>query len=301
MTKVLSCQVSGLAGRSDTVSHRLDPQTNVFFGPNGTGKTSLLKLIASAVRDDINLIRRVPFTAATIVFETGEPSQTITRTITAADLLREPQQPNIANPQFPFVVLPYPAQTGWLATPPAPQINAQVQPFICTYLSTSRIVSDQFVGMSNESPYSEARLDQIFAFQVLQSWQRYSNAVLTEITQRQEAGLGAIIGSLFSFKSDSEPSKTDVGIAYSQTKRFLKRQHIQVPLKKDQFVKLYEGNENLRAVVGHIEQVERKLLPLSNPDRSSKNSLGNSSLLTRQFSSTRTSSRSSLMTTDRFQ
>ena len=43
MTDVVSFDIRGLNGRELPLSYTLDRYVNVFFGPNGSGKTSILK------------------------------------------------------------------------------------------------------------------------------------------------------------------------------------------------------------------------------------------------------------------
>ena len=52
MSKVLGFSISNLAGRPGTIEHELDSHINVFYGMNGCGKTSLLRLLHSAMRTD---------------------------------------------------------------------------------------------------------------------------------------------------------------------------------------------------------------------------------------------------------
>jgi recombinational DNA repair ATPase RecF len=49
MAHITEFTVEGLAGRAEPYSHQLDRHVNVFFGLNGSGKTSLLKLLHAAM------------------------------------------------------------------------------------------------------------------------------------------------------------------------------------------------------------------------------------------------------------
>jgi hypothetical protein len=161
-------------------------------------------------------------------------------------------------------VQPTMPQRGWRSDP----AQDQWHPVPCTYLSTSRIISDQFITASTEAPYSEARLDQIFAFQVLQSWTRYSNVVLSEIRQRQQAGLVAIILSLFSpDESNKTPTAVDVDRAYTNTAHFFAREGINLPLDRKQFQKLYGRQPTLGSVVATSEEVEQQIASAERPRR----------------------------------
>src|SRR5687768_10913274 len=77
--------IRGLAGREDTVHRVLDRHVNVFWGLNGAGKTSLLKILNSALKCDVLLLKRVPFESAEVIFWSTHHSARIRRTF-----VREP-------------------------------------------------------------------------------------------------------------------------------------------------------------------------------------------------------------------
>ena len=57
---------------------RLNRDVNIFWGLNGTGKTSLLKILHAAMLNDAASIVQVPFESASVVLEsevTGKPTR----------------------------------------------------------------------------------------------------------------------------------------------------------------------------------------------------------------------------------
>lgn len=52
MSHITEFSISGLAGSDQVYSQKLNQDVNVFFGLNGSGKTSLLKILHSAMSDD---------------------------------------------------------------------------------------------------------------------------------------------------------------------------------------------------------------------------------------------------------
>ncbi|MGQ0479725.1 MAG: AAA family ATPase [Pseudonocardia sp.] len=68
MAWVKSVSVAGLAGRPGTVVLAFDRHVNVLWGVNGCGKTSLLKIIHSALRDDAKSLVRAQFDSAEVSF-----------------------------------------------------------------------------------------------------------------------------------------------------------------------------------------------------------------------------------------
>src|SRR6266851_4944995 len=66
MARIISFSVSGLAGREDNYSIRLQEDVNVFFGINGCGKTTLLKILHSALSTDTSILEGLPFKSAEV-------------------------------------------------------------------------------------------------------------------------------------------------------------------------------------------------------------------------------------------
>jgi energy-coupling factor transporter ATP-binding protein EcfA2 len=56
----------------------LNRDVNVFFGVNGSGKTSLLRILHSAMQNDLSLLHRVPFKTAEVVVYSMEYDQEFT-------------------------------------------------------------------------------------------------------------------------------------------------------------------------------------------------------------------------------
>ena len=54
MAYVEEFTISGLAGHEKPVHRKLDRHINIFWGLNGTGKTSLLKILHGALRNEGN-------------------------------------------------------------------------------------------------------------------------------------------------------------------------------------------------------------------------------------------------------
>jgi hypothetical protein len=87
--------VEGLAGRTHPLSEKLDRHTNVFFGLNGSGKTSLLKILHSAMSGNANSLLQVPFTRAEVKIYSVNNNEVFTRicvkkTHADADVVDEP-------------------------------------------------------------------------------------------------------------------------------------------------------------------------------------------------------------------
>ena len=66
MAHVTEFVVEGLAGRTEPLSLKLNRHVNVFFGQNGSGKTSLLKILHSAMSGNAEILANVPFSRAQV-------------------------------------------------------------------------------------------------------------------------------------------------------------------------------------------------------------------------------------------
>src|SRR5690606_860948 len=81
MAHIERFKVTGLAGRKDSFSKELNTDTNVFFGANGSGKTSLLRILHSAISGDTSSLNTIPFHTAEVDIYSVDYKQTFTRTI----------------------------------------------------------------------------------------------------------------------------------------------------------------------------------------------------------------------------
>jgi len=117
------------------------------------------------------------------------------------------------------------------------------------------------------SPYSETRLDQLFAGQVLQRWQIFSNTILSQIRQKQESGLAKILESLFKPSPPHRQSARPISVdkAYEGVDHFLARQAIPIKVSKQEFVNRFEADDRLKAVVSDIDAVETDIGKLEQP------------------------------------
>ena len=240
-----------------------DPKLNVFFGFNGTGKTSLLKILVSAIQDDTNLARQVPFTRATVTFLAAD-GKTICKRSTSAEAINavpiQQQQPfQLATGQLFFPMIG--PQPGWTYE----EGPSGSQP--CVYLSIMRMLGDQYIGIVNQTqPLGDATFNQMFVQLVFQRWQTYSNQQLSEIRRIQETGLAEILGSLFTSPDASRPSnKIDANTAYQEARNFLRRQSVNLSVSKSEFTQAYESDPKLQAAVTDIDEVERLVSRLEQP------------------------------------
>src|SRR5262245_17659982 len=94
MAHLVSFTVEGLAGRDGSVEFELDRHLNVFFGLNGSGKTSLLTILHSALRNDGSLLRRIAFKSARVVLYSEDNQREFV--LETTKVMKSPNRPDIA-------------------------------------------------------------------------------------------------------------------------------------------------------------------------------------------------------------
>src|SRR5436189_4252725 len=68
--RIKSITVNGLFGLfNHRVDLHLDDRATIIHGPNGFGKTTILRLVASIFSADLNLLLRIPFRTFSVSFE----------------------------------------------------------------------------------------------------------------------------------------------------------------------------------------------------------------------------------------
>src|SRR5688572_24768398 len=89
MAHITEFKIEGLLGRQEPIAMQLDRHTNVFFGSNGAGKTSLLKILAAACSADLELLTRVPFGQADVSIYVQTHDRVLRRNIVRAHAKQE--------------------------------------------------------------------------------------------------------------------------------------------------------------------------------------------------------------------
>ncbi|HWW60633.1 MAG TPA: hypothetical protein VN181_04620 [Thermoanaerobaculia bacterium] len=66
MAQITEFEVTGLVGRRTPFRQQLNRDVNVFFGVNGSGKTSLLKILHGAMSSERRSLLNVAFSSASV-------------------------------------------------------------------------------------------------------------------------------------------------------------------------------------------------------------------------------------------
>jgi len=126
VSHIVGFKIAGLAGRKDVLTAKLDRHINVFFGLNGTGKTSLLRILDAAMNGEIGAISNVPFQSAEVTIHSVHYNMDFVRTIdkrrkkTASSRLLRPQ--TLKRAEEEVIVL------GELVSPRGTQLEWKTKP-----------------------------------------------------------------------------------------------------------------------------------------------------------------------------
>jgi predicted ATP-dependent endonuclease of OLD family len=289
LTYITEFSVEGLAGRTGVYSKKLNKDVNIFFGLNGSGKTSLLKILHSALLNETSVISNTAFRSAEVKFYSVNYDKVITRTITQnkpevqKDALVESETSEglsytlAYQAQLNRILALNKTSSEWTTKTKLPK---RTGPFRHQYLPTSRLwFSGGDSSYSGGTIVSEEQLDSMFQNLLVALWSSYIGEVLDKVRTAQEEGLTNILKWILSSDSTHSKHKTtklDADTAYERVKSFLERQNAQKILgSKDEFAVQYMKSEAIKSVVNYIDEVEVSIASAMSPRNQLQNLISN--------------------------
>ncbi len=277
MSHFLDAEIVGLAGKRGATKISFDRYVNIIYGLNGSGKTSLLKILHSAMKMDPSPLRNVPFTHAevrvhSIAYEMDFTLRIDKSDVEAPESVEDQLSLIEAESSLPQFYKAHPVSTAnWKRTPERP--DKSERGFKGTYLPTSRL----HMGMGRTTLHSrnaamptEDVLDQLFARAVIALWTRYTSDVVREVRDAQENGLANILRGVLAGSDSQTSSPNDLNLerGYESTRNFLERQGSPGVLGTfAQFKRRLTKDRSLQKVVKDISQIEQAIEEALTPQR----------------------------------
>jgi predicted ATPase len=227
MSYVKSICITGLNNRKDKIDINLNRGINVFFGLNGSGKTSILRIIDSAMGMDASTISDINFESAQVIIyseqfksefkleckKSKKDSQSSIRSIISKIREIETEGSGIIKilgtnkgEEFDIsriigdTILEGGSERQWIS-------SQEISPGLKNrwervFLSTNRLYSSGaspfFLQSKGNIGISERNLDKIFAETIQRVWGKQFARVTKNINQIQEDGLKKILAKVLS-------------------------------------------------------------------------------------------------------
>ncbi|MFW3386014.1 UNVERIFIED_CONTAM: AAA family ATPase [Kocuria sp. CPCC 205274] len=286
MFMVKSLSVTGLAGSTKRQEFDLNPDINIFWGLNGCGKSSLLKLISAAFRCSNKGLSEIPFKEFSAKFYDPDSNLTVERSITRDGLTvsrhgREDEDVEVDELIKRLEMLESEdSKKEWgTAVFPADAPDAEVYanrrlPY--TFLPTSRFVESTgrysfYRRTRTPEEMSDEGLARYFADEVGRRWAMYSSRSLMDVKRVQQKGMAEILQILLSGRKSKDSAQmpmSDPKQAFSLVKAFLDEQDVFMPLRIEEFTEQYSERPELQNIVTRIQNTTNEVERIQQPQNS---------------------------------
>lgn len=277
MAHITEISIEGLLGRADPIKLTLNRGVNIFFGENGCGKTTLLKVLDAALSRDGAAMERLPVTKATVdIFSVTDNkiyrhiwerrAAESTNQMTQRQLeMRDREYFETQDGQL--LIRHGRPESEWRLSPNRKEkVKTSATRWAHTFLPTTRLYfGDTGPGRltASRSQLSEKELDQAFSESVNRAWLQFYSRTLNEVRSIQESGLRAVLRHVVNPATSNRVDPTpDAGAVYTRVANFLARQPQgeQISLgSENAFRGRYQEDTNLRTIIDNLDEVERSI------------------------------------------
>jgi predicted ATPase len=285
MAHIVKFEVDGLAGHEETYRCTLNRDVNMFFGVNGSGKTSLLRILNSAMEQDARLLVDVPVKRAQVAIYSQDYKGEFTYSF---DKMREigreerPQEPDEAY-LFTFggrVSPPSPIKWRLVRRTPRRKRRDPTGGWQHRYLPTTRLhelPSETSPSELQTAGPSATGLDARFEIALRSYWARFFGEIQAKVRNLQQHALVDIMNEVLatSHRSSNKHDIVDWETAYDEMVSFMKRQNPRAKASsKTAFRNRYHESPLLRKVIARIDRVEREIETAMGPRTKLQNLIG---------------------------
>lgn len=292
MAHIVEFSIEGLAGRKAVFAKKLNRDVNIFFGNNGSGKTSLLKILHSAFEESPVTLAHVPFKEAEVKIFSAHYNKTFTRTIsqpsdTATKIA--PSAPELSTREGLTAAVTAERPVNWHTVPSQPEfqgLSHRYLPISRLFAGAARGAQTERYAIANYVNYlrhadtsnTEEELDRQVAKSLQQLWAAYSATISQKVREAQQKGLASILREVLSesAKRGGRASAPDASLAFRRVAAFLARQpgFSNVLGAEEDFAARYNSDPNLQNIVSDIEEVEKNIEQASAPRERLKELIG---------------------------
>ena len=271
MAHITEFIINGLMGRTNPIHMVLNRHVNIFFGENGCGKTTLLKVLDAALSRDAAAMATLPVEKAEVHIYSITEKRTFKHTWSRGDKSKAAtdfqRQLMVVDGREAEFILDADAWTNSVATwklQPSYKGKSPNQRWAHTFLPTTRLYLNDARSRSIDRPVqkTEKQLDEAFAESANRAWLQFYSNTVTQVREIQEEGLRAVLQHVLNptpYTYDFSEHTTEE--IYHLVSRFLKRQSKKILSigSLATFNERYSGDGNLRQIVDNLANVERRI------------------------------------------